>query len=67
MNISFLQTLAQTTQVYAENEEWLPIDPFLLLLLKFFVVLTCFFFWVKTIYELMFRNQRIRHHRHDRL
>ena len=41
---------------------FLPLDPDILLFLKFFVVFTCFFFWIRMAYTWMFR----RYHRIDR-
>ncbi|MFT5239107.1 MAG: hypothetical protein ACI9OU_000302 [Candidatus Promineifilaceae bacterium] len=67
MILTLFNTLAQ----YGETAEfdhgmWLPLDPFLLLLLKFFVVFTCVFFWIKFIYDRFMSSYRVRHNRHDR-
>jgi hypothetical protein len=64
-------TLFNTLAQYGETTEfdqgwWLPLDPFLLLLLKFFVVFTCVFFWIKFIYDRLMGSYRVRHNRHDR-
>ena len=41
-----------------------PLDAELLLFLKFFVVFTCFFFWVRLGVKALMRNHRIDAHRH---
>ena len=66
MNYIVYTVLAQSDPVYDGAPVWLPIDPFLLLLLKFFVVVTCVFFWVKFLYDFLMQGHRLRHHRHDR-
>ena len=44
----------------------LPLDADLLIFVKFFVVLTCVFFWIKLAYDSLMRqyHHRRRHHRH---
>ena len=67
MNLSTFTILAQyLSNAEAASGDWLPLDPFLLLLLKMFVVFTCFFFWIKFIYDRLMRNYVIRRNRHDR-
>lgn len=44
----------------------LPVDPDLLMFLKFFIVFTCIFFWIKLGYDAAFRHYRGRGHRHGR-
>ena len=43
----------------------LPIDPELLLFLKFFIVFTCIFFWVRLAYRWLFRSYHGYRHPHD--
>ncbi len=46
----------------------LPLDPDLLMWLKFFVVFTCIFFWINLGYNILMRKDRMRrrpmHSRH---
>jgi len=43
-----------------------PLDPYLLMMLKVFVVFTCIFFWIKLMYDVLMRghNMRRRHRHH---
>jgi hypothetical protein len=43
----------------------LPIDPDILLFLKFFVVVTCVFFWIRLGYLWLFRQYLRPRHRHE--
>ena len=47
-----------------ESGPFLPLDPDLLLYLKFFVVFTCVFFWIRLAYRWAFRQYRGYSHRH---
>ena len=42
-----------------------PIDTNLLLLVKFFIFLTCVFFWIKLGYDAFSRSTRLRHRHHN--
>jgi len=42
----------------------LPIDPNLLLIVKFFVLLTCIFFWIKLLFDQISKSMRMRSHYH---
>ncbi|MCE9615598.1 MAG: hypothetical protein K8T26_15115 [Lentisphaerae bacterium] len=43
-----------------------PLDPDLMMFLKFFILFTCLFFWIKLGYDAAFRSYRSRHHHHER-
>ncbi len=42
-----------------------PLDRDFLLLVKFFVVLTCVFFWIRLIYLALSRRHNINHRRYE--
>ena len=44
----------------------LPINSDLLLFIKFFVVFTCVFFWIKLIYDVFRRSLGLRQYHHRR-
>ena len=46
-----------------ETTVFLPLDPDFLMFLKFFVVMTCFVFWIRLGYHWLFRQYRSFHHR----
>jgi len=45
------------------NIAFLPLDSDFLLFLKFFVVMTCFVFWIRLAYLWLFRQYRSHHRR----
>lgn len=65
-DLGHLNVLAQyLSDPQKEQTYWYQIDPFLLLLLKAFVVFTCFFFWIKLLYDTLLRGGRSHRHHHD--
>ena len=49
-----------------EETPMLPLDPTLLLFLKFFVVFTCIFFWIRLAYNTLMGDYIRRRHYHTR-
>ena len=46
-----------------EEVSMFPLDPDLLMFLKFFIVFTCIFFWIKLGWDALFGGYRHHHHR----
>jgi hypothetical protein len=42
-----------------------PLDPMIVFFAKFFVFVTCVFFWLRLFYHWLARGYRRRHHRDD--